>query len=92
MDLDKRLERIERVFTLAFKKVLNVSDVALLLGISESRVRHMTNDGLLPYYKPNGKLYFDKDEIERYLLSNRQSSNVEIDSIAATRIAVSRIK
>lgn len=92
MELDKRLERIERLFIIAFKKALNVADVALLLGVSESRVRHMTSEGTLPYSKPGGKLYFDKDDIERYLLSNRQPSRAEIESIAATRIATARIK
>lgn len=93
MSIEERLERIERLFVLAYKKALNVADVALLLGISESRVRHMANDGTLPYSKPNGgKLYFDKEDIERYLLSNRQLSKSEIESIASTRIAASRIK
>jgi hypothetical protein len=92
MELDKRLERIERLFIISFKKALNVADVALLLGVSESRVRHMTNEGILPYSKPNGKLYFNKDDIERYLLADRQPSKAEIESMAATRIAASRIK
>lgn len=92
MDLDKRLERIERTVVLAFKRALDVSDVALLLGVSESRVRHMTSEGLLPYSKPNGRIYFDKADIERYLLSNRQHSQAEIDSIATTHIATSRIR
>ena len=41
MSIEERLERIERLFTLAFKKALNVTEVAMLLGVSESRVRHM---------------------------------------------------
>lgn len=92
MSIEERLERIERLFTLAFKKALNVADVAMLLGVSESRVRHMANDGTLPYSKPNGKLYFDKDDIERYLLAGRQPSKAEIKSLATTRLAVNRIK
>lgn len=92
MSIEERLERIERLFTLAFKKALNVTEVAMLLGVSESRVRHMANDGTLPYSKPNGKLYFDKDDIERYLLAGRQPSKAEIKSLATTRLAVNRIK
>lgn len=92
MSIEERLERIERLFTLAFKKALNVADVALLLGVSESRVRHMAREGCLPYSKPNGKLYFDKEDIERYLLADRQPSKAEIKSLATTRLAVNRIK
>lgn len=92
MRLDKRLERIERACTLACKQVLNVADAALLLGVSESRVRHMAREGILAYSKPNGKLYFNKKDIESYLLSNRSASKAEIDSLAATKIAASRIK
>ncbi len=92
MGIEERLERIERLFILGFKKALNVADVALLLNISESRVRHMANAQEIPSYKSGGKLYFDKDEIEKHLLQNRRPSKREIDSIATTRIAVSRIK
>lgn len=92
MTIEQRLERIERTVTLAFKKVLNVSDMALMLGVSESRVRHIASERQLPYYKTNGRIYFDREEVERHLKSNRYPSQQEIDSKAATRIAVGRIK
>lgn len=92
MSLEERLDRIEQLVILGFKKALNVADVAMLLGVSQSRVRHMANDNTIPSYKTGGKLYFDKDEIENHLLSNRRPSKSEISSLAATRIAVSRIK
>lgn len=92
MGIEQRIERIERLLILSSKKALNVADVALLLGVSESRVRHMANDQEIPSYKAGGKLYFDKDEIERHLLSNRRPSKQEINSIATTRMAVARIK
>lgn len=92
MNIEQRLERIERAFLIAFKKALNVADVALLLEVSESRVRHMASEGTLPSSKNNGKLYFDKDDIEHYLLAGRRPSNAEINTLAATRIATNRIK
>lgn len=91
MNIEDRLIRIERMVILAFKKALNVADVALLLGISESRVRHMAAAQEIPSYKQNGKLYFDKDEIENHLLSNRKPSLAEIKSTATTRLAIQRI-
>lgn len=92
MSIDERLERLERLMVVGFKKVLSVADLALYLGISESRVRHMATDQDIPSYKQNGKIYFDKDEIESHLLSNRRPSLAEINSKAATRLAVNRIK
>ncbi len=92
MSIDERLERLERLMVVGFKKVLSVADLALYLGISESRVRHMATDQYIPSYKQNGKIYFDKDEIESHLLSNRRPSLAEINSKAATRLAVNRIK
>ena len=41
MGVEERLERIERLLLLGSKEVLNTSEIALLLGISESRVRHL---------------------------------------------------
>ncbi len=34
MSIEERLTRMERMMILAFKKALNVADVAILLGIS----------------------------------------------------------
>ncbi|MYM12423.1 helix-turn-helix domain-containing protein [Muribaculum intestinale] len=91
MSIEERLTRMERMMILAFKKALNVADVAILLGISESRVRHMATAQEIPSYKQNGKLYFDKDEIENHLLSNRRPSLAEINSTATTRLAIQRL-
>ncbi len=92
MNIEERLMRMERMIILGVKKALNVADVALLLGVSESRVRHMATAQEIPSYKHKGKLYFDKEEIEKHLLSNRKPSLAEIHSAAATRLAVQRIK
>lgn len=91
MSIEERLERLERLMVVGFKKVLSVADLALYLGLSESRVRHMATDQEIPSYKQNGKLYFDKDEIESHLLSNRRPSLAEINSKAVTTLAVKRI-
>ena len=47
MGVEERLERIERLLLLGSKEVLNTSEIALLLGISESRVRHLTLFGCM---------------------------------------------
>lgn len=60
MGVEERLERIERLLLLGSKEVLNTSEIALLLGISESRVRHLTSAKKIPHYKQGNKIYFRK--------------------------------
>lgn len=41
MGVEERLERIERLLLLGSKEVLNTSEIALLLGISESQCKRI---------------------------------------------------
>ena len=52
--------------------VLNTTKAAELLQISKSTLYKWVSKGLVPYYKPNGKiLYFKKEELENWLTKNR---------------------
>lgn len=84
MGVEERLERIERLLLLGSKEVLNTSEIALLLGISESRVRHLTNAKKIPYYKQGNKVYFRKKEIEAWQLQSRVPTDDEIRSRGTT--------
>lgn len=90
-EIIQTLADIRRTVTTMMKSVWNVSDLALVLGISESRVRHMAAEHVIPSYKQNGSLYFKREEIEAWLTRNRTPSNAEIASEAATRCATRRI-
>ncbi len=87
-NIEERLDRIEKMVILAGKDVLNVSEVAMLLGRSESRIRHMVSERLLPYYKVGGRTMFRKSEIEAQMLQNRVPTMAEINSQAATYAAI----
>lgn len=91
-ELKQALGEIKRSMLVMFKNVWNVSDLALVLGLSASRVRHMAADGVIPSYKQNGSLYFKREEIEAWQTANRYASREEIDSRAATYCATRRIK
>ncbi len=82
MDIEKRLERIERLLVIGTKEVLNTADVALLLDVSESRIRHLTSAREIPYYKQGGRTYFKKSDIEEWQLSQRIPTNQEIKRMA----------
>ena len=81
----KRLDRIERNSILSAKKVLTLSDVAILTGLSRSYLYKLTCRHLIPYYKPTGRgLYFERGEIENWLLQNRVASETELQAKAET--------
>lgn len=82
------LERIEKYALLAAKTVLTVKDLALLLGISEDRIRHLVCDKEIPYYKQGTKVYFKKSEIEDWQLAKRIPTIAELKTAAATRSAI----
>jgi excisionase family DNA binding protein len=87
-ELTVNLKRIEKLF-LTQKNVLNFSEVKLYTNLSESYLYELTSSGGIPCYKPNGKqLYFKKQEIEDWLLSNKKVTNIEIDELASTHISI----
>jgi len=87
-ELTVKLESIEKLL-LTQKNVLNFSEVKLYTNLSESYLYELTSSGGIPCYKPNGKqLYFKKQEIEDWLLSNRKTTNIEIDELASSHISI----
>ena len=64
-ELNMRLERLEKLTLLAAKNVLNVEDVALLMGRSPKTIRNII--GEIPHYKNGRGVWFKRDEVEQYL-------------------------
>ena len=91
MEVNERLARIERLITIGSKNVFTTDEVALLLGISASRVRHMVCDREIPHYRKGNKVYFKKSEIEDWQLSQRVPTNEEINNKATTHVALNRM-
>tara|TARA_B100001250_G_scaffold43712_1_gene34381 strand:- start:187 stop:495 length:309 start_codon:yes stop_codon:yes gene_type:complete len=87
-ELTIKIEGIEKLL-LTQKNVLNFSEVKLYTNLSESYLYELTSSGGIPCYKPNGKqLYFKKQEIEDWLLSNRKATNIELDELASSHISI----
>ena len=84
--LEQRLSNIETLL-LSSKTVLTFDELAAYTGLSKSYLYKMTSTGQIPHYKPSGKvIYFDKKEIDGWLLSNRRATTKEIESKAATYV------
>lgn len=67
------------------KKVLTFNETANYMGISKSCLYKMTMNRTIPHYKPNGKMiYFEREEVEAYLLSVKVKTSDEIKQEART--------
>ncbi|WP_229714443.1 MULTISPECIES: helix-turn-helix domain-containing protein [Flavobacteriaceae] len=66
------------------KQVLNFNETCKYLELSQSHLYKLTSTAAIPHYKPNGKkLYFQREELDQWLLRNRMDSQDEIEQQAA---------
>lgn len=67
------------------KEVLTAQEAARYMGISMSYLYKLTMRKQIPHYKPMGKIcYFNRNEVEQWLLSNRVSTDNELTNKAMT--------
>ena len=65
------------------KEVLTSDEAARYMGISKSHLYKMTMQQKIPHYKPTGKMcYFNRQELEGWLQSNRVATNDELEQQA----------
>ncbi|MDX1828230.1 MAG: helix-turn-helix domain-containing protein [Lutibacter sp.] len=83
----ERLESIEKLLQeqqRLQKQVLNFNETCKYLELSQSHLYKLTSTGAIPHYKPNGKkIYFQRQELDQWLLRNRMDSQDEIEKQAA---------
>ena len=82
----QKLDELTELVTaqkLLWKEVLNFTEAAQYLDLSHSYLYQMVSKEVIPCYKPNGKkLYFNRLELDEWLLSNKQRSSREIEKMA----------
>ena len=93
-NIEQRLDKIEQLLTaqsLQNKIVLNIDEVAQFTGLSKLYLYKLTSKNEIPHSKPNGKnIFFNKSEIEEWLLRNRQATNEELEA-EAVNYSVNRL-
>lgn len=90
LKIDERLSNIENLL-LSQKTVLNFDEVSEFTGLSKSHLYKLTSTGRVPHYKPNGKyIFFDRVEIEKWLLRNRVKTIDEIEAEASTYVTLNK--
>lgn len=85
-NLNARLETLENLLYDG-KQVLNSEEAAIFLGMARSSLYKMTHRHEIPFYRPNGKvIYFEKEELIKWMRSCRESSEKEIDEAAKIKM------
>jgi excisionase family DNA binding protein len=74
-------------------EVLTSEEAAIFLNIEKSYLYKLTSAGILPFSKPNGKMiYFSRQDLVKWALSNKKCGNTELEAKAATYLAVQKMK
>lgn len=91
--IDERQQNIETML-LSQKNVLTFDEGATYMGVSKSHLYKLTMAGsTIPHYKPRGKMiYFDRAELEKWLLQNRITPIDEIEAKASSYVTLNSRK
>lgn len=85
-DIKNRLDVLTAA-VLCNKNVLNIDEAAAYTGMTVSYLYKLTSTQSVPYYKPRGKmLYFDRAELDSWLLQRRVKTTDEISAAAADHV------
>ncbi|SNR43432.1 transcriptional regulator, AlpA family [Lutibacter agarilyticus] len=96
--IEKRLTSIEHKLGTKYndddyKEVMNLKQLCGYLELSKSHIYKLTSTREIPHYKSGGKkLYFNKYEIDKWVLKNKVDTNDEINTMAANYIMNSKFK
>lgn len=67
----------------AIENFITFEEASKLLKVSKSFLYKLTHKKQIPHYKPTGKLvYFNKTDLEKFLLSGKVKTNEEISELA----------
>ena len=68
------------------KKVLSLQEAARYLNLSDAMLYKMTSERMIPHSKPSGKkIFFNREDLEAWALSNRVRTADEIGKEALCR-------
>jgi excisionase family DNA binding protein len=74
------------------QRVLTFEEGCRYLGYKPSYVYKLTSGGVLPFSKPRGgKIFFDREKLDEWMLSNAHSGSLERNRKAATHVAANSL-
>ncbi|AJH14551.1 helix-turn-helix transcriptional regulator [Myroides profundi] len=79
----EKLNYLEQLIISNNKEILSVEELEKYTGFKKSYIYHLVHYSKIPYSKPNGKyLFFQKSEINEWLLKNKSLSDDQIQEKA----------
>lgn len=89
-EIREQLNRIEGGL-LSQKTVLTFDEVVRFTGLSKSYLYKLTSTNRIPHYKPHGKqIYFERQQVETWLLKNPIKTNQEIEQEATNFVVLGK--
>ena len=85
--ITEQLSRIEMMTKVSGKNVLDISEAAVLTSLPVGHIYRLTSNRQIPHYKRGRKLYFRRDELERWMLESKVQTQEEVQQLATTYIA-----
>lgn len=77
----------ELLQVMTLKRTLSFREALMYLDVSESFLYKMTSNRIISFTKPNnGKIYFKKSELDKWMLSNEYKSKNKIENEVLTKI------
>ncbi|MFA5010639.1 MAG: helix-turn-helix domain-containing protein [Ignavibacteria bacterium] len=78
----EKLDIIEAKLKESNFQIMNIDEAAKYLSFKKSYLYKMTCCNDIPFYKPGKKVYFNKVDLDNWILSHRRKSNEEIQKEA----------
>jgi excisionase family DNA binding protein len=90
-ELLQSIEAIVGQIRFSQKKALTMEEAAVYTGRSVSNLYKLTASRAIPHYKPEGKIiYFDRLELDQWMLRNPIRTQESLEAEAATHVTVAR--
>jgi excisionase family DNA binding protein len=81
-EIAQRLDKLEALTALASKEVLDINDTAILTGYSVKYLRLLIAQRDIPHYRRGNRLFFNREEIEDWMMGERVPTNAEMKTKA----------
>jgi len=86
-NIESKLNRIVEILKFQNAEPMNFESACKYLSISKSYLYKLTCKNRIPFYRPNGKkIFFEKSELNKWLLKNRSKSESELEEEANNHI------
>lgn len=63
------------------KSILSFQEAQDFLSLSSSSLYKLTSRKKIPHYKPQGRIYFKKTELEEWVLNSKVPTATEVENI-----------